>query len=95
MDRLRFVEADTALHNHELAIKNIEQANRLDLIDYNERKRQRQQEILALRESIKIRQQNQRKMLEEFGETYGFDYNIASIDDKTGVVVEHPPGPGK
>lgn len=92
IDLLRFVRTDTELHNHKLEIRNLEQEHVIDQAGFEQRRAVRQNRIKLLQQSIRQREVQQRALIEELGKKYGFDHTIASIDDETGAVHEHPPG---
>lgn len=89
LDRLRFVEGDTALHNHTLEIKNLDQEQRLDAAAADQRKTIRQHRVNELQAAINVRMAEQRQLLDALGAKYGFDPAVASIDDKTGTIQVH------
>jgi hypothetical protein len=91
LELLRFKETDTALHNHTLEIRNLDQEQQLAHVQFEQQKRVRQQRVNALKESIKIRSNEQRRMMESLGAKYGFDPTRTSIDDETGAIREMPP----
>lgn len=90
LDLLRFVRSDTELHNHQLEIKNIEQAQTIDTREFDQRRAERTNRTRLLQQSIRQRQVEQKTLLADMGSRYGFDHTIASIDDQTGIVHEHP-----
>lgn len=90
LDRLRFLEADQALVNWTQEIKILDQEQRIENNEHEVRKRVRQNRVDQLRAAINARTIEQRQMLVELGEKYGFDPKISSIDDRTGVIVAHP-----
>lgn len=89
IDLLRFLNTDTELNNHQLEIRNISQEEHIEKAAYEQNKATRIQRINALKQSIKVRSQEQKTMLVQLGEKYGFDPSTASIDDKTGIVHVH------
>lgn len=89
IDLLRFLNTDTELNNHQLEIRNISQEEHIEKAAYEQNKATRIQRINALKQSIKVRSQEQKAMLVQLGEKYGFDPSTASIDDKTGIVHVH------
>jgi len=90
LDLLKFLRTDNELHNHKLEIKNLEQAQMLEDREFEQRRAERKNRIRLLQQSIRQREVEQKQLLQEFGKRYGFDATIASIDDQTGVVHEHP-----
>ena len=91
LDKLRFLESDTAMLNHTQEIKILDQEQRIEDTDHVSRKRTRATRVSQLRAAIKQRQIEQRQLLSTFGKRYGFDPEHVSIDDKTGVIQEHTP----
>jgi hypothetical protein len=95
VDLLRFLKSDGELQNHSLEIKNLQQEQRLDNHEFDNRKRDRQARVNELVASINSRTAEQKQMLADMGKKYGFNPAIVSIDDKTGLIHEHRPGPAK
>lgn len=91
IDLLKFIRTDNELHNHQLEIKNLEQAQMLEDREFEQRRAERRNRVRLLQQSIRQREVEQKQLLKDFGERYGFDATTASIDDQTGVVHEHPP----
>ena len=89
LEKLRFVQLDTALQNYELGIKNYEHQQQIDQKDFELRRRNRQDEISTLRHAQKVLLKEQQTMMLELGQKYDFDPRKTSIDDKTGVIQEH------
>ena len=89
IDRLRFLEIDTALHNFNLEIRALGQEQQLAQLDFDQRRLGRKQRIAQLKASISVRMQEQAQMLTTLGDRYDFDPKRASIDDTTGVIQEH------
>jgi len=90
LDLLKFVRTDNELHNHSLEIKNLEQEQMIEEKEFDARRAARVNRIRLLNQSIRQRQVDQKTLMAELGKKYGFDYTIASVDDQTGVVHEHP-----
>lgn len=91
IDRLRFVELDTALHNINLEIRGLKQEQQLAQIDFEQRKQGRHNRIAQLRVALSTRMQEQQLLLVKMGSEYNFDPKRTSIDDASGVIQEHPP----
>lgn len=91
VERLRLFEIDNALRNHTQEIKILDQEQRLEQVEYDARKRTRQQRVNALQGAIQQRTLEQRAMLAEYGEKYKFNPKFASIDDRTGTIQDHTP----
>lgn len=92
IDRLRFLEADTALLNHGQEIKILQQEQHIEDIENGKRRAVRQNRVNELKAAIEVRSKEQKIMLTEFAERYKFDLSRVSIDDRTGVIMEHTPG---
>lgn len=91
LDLLKFLRTDTELHNHRLEIKNLEQEQVIEDREFDQRRATRTNRIKLLQQSIRQRQVEQKTLLMELGARYGFDATVASIDDQTGIIHEHPP----
>lgn len=91
MDRLRFLEADTALLNHSQEIRILQQEQQIEDAENDKRRAIRQGRIRELKAAIDTRSKEQRLMLKEFSEKYDFDPTRVSIDETTGVIMEHEP----
>lgn len=90
LDLLRFIRTDNELHNHALEIKNLEQEQMIEDREFDQRRATRTNRIRLLQQSSRQRQVEQKQLLAEMGKKYGFDHTIASIDDQTGIIHEHP-----
>lgn len=91
VDRLRFVECDTALLNHSQEIKILQQEQQLENMEFEKRRAIRQTRVNELKAAIDVRSSEQKLLLRELGEKYGFDPKYASIEDRTGVIAENKP----
>jgi hypothetical protein len=90
LDLLKFIRTDNELHNHTLEIKNLEQEQVIEDREFEQRRATRTNRIRLLQQSSRQRQVEQKQLLAELGKKYGFDHTIASIDDQTGIIHEHP-----
>lgn len=89
VERLRFFEADIAMRNDTQEIKIISQESVIDRVSFDNRNKDRQNRIDALKVSIATRSDEQKAMLAVLSKKYGFDPRTVSLDDKTGVIHEH------
>lgn len=92
LERLRYLETDNNLRNQSQEVLILRQQQRLEDIDYNQRKTVRSTRIAELTAAIQLHTQIQRDMLADFGKTYAVNPARISIDDKTGVIQEHAEG---
>lgn len=86
IDRLKFLEIDQALLNFSQEIKLLDQEQRIDDFNFNQRRNTRNTRINELKNNIRDNVIKQKVFLGNLSEKYGFNPSISSIDDKTGVI---------
>lgn len=91
LDRLRFFELEIALRSHAQAIQILDQEQRIENTEHVARKQVRQNRVDELKVLIQQLTGEQTRMLAALAKKYDFDPNIVCLDDKTGVIQEHPP----
>lgn len=86
IDRLRFLELDTAIRNEAQAIKILQLEQEVRDKEYLQAKAGKQLEEKQLNVSIASQHVVYRELLEELGKRYKFNPDEIIIDDKSGVL---------
>lgn len=86
IDRLRFIELDTAIRNDVLAVKVLQLEQNVQDKEYLASKVGRQHEQKQLNASIASQHMAYQELLSELGSAYDFDPVDVIIDDKSGVI---------